>query len=169
MRVAIILFIISLILSLHANKQLRQNQKSLSESNNSISRKLSTCTVKMEQQKKELRKIIPTVTIYKGRSWEGKVSHYSRSGCLGCSPNMTMANGQPLDDNRATIAFNFLPMNTKVLVKNLDNGKSIEALVTDTGGFNNLGPHGRIADLTPAVANYLGTITDVTNIKIEQL
>lgn len=165
-KVALVLSIISLILSLHANKQLRQNQKSLSESNNSISRKLSACTAKVEQQKKELRKIVPTITIYKPRSWTGKVSHYSRAGCLGCSANRTMANGQPLDDNRATIAFNWLPMNTKVLITNLDNGKKIEAVVTDTGGFNSLG---RIADLTPAVSNYLNTITDVTNIQIQQL
>ena len=77
-----------------------------------------------------------------------------------------MANGEPLDDNRATIAFNWLPMNTRVLVTNLDTGQSIEAVVTDTGGFNSLN---RIADLTPAVANVLGTKTDVTNVEVKAL
>lgn len=98
--------------------------------------------------------------------WTGKVSHYSVAGCLGCSPTLTMANGEVLSDSRATIAFNWLPMNTRVRVTNLDNGKSIEAIVTDTGGFNSLG---RIADLTPAVSGYLETKTDVSEVKIEVL
>jgi len=101
-----------------------------------------------------------------GKVWVGKVSHYSRAGCLGCSPTLTMANGETLSDERATIAFNQLPMNTKVLVTNLDNGRSIEALVTDTGGFESLG---RIADLTPAVANYLETKTDISEVRIYKL
>lgn len=96
--------------------------------------------------------------------WTGKVSHYSRAGCLGCSANLTMANGQPLDDEAMTIAFNWLPMNTRVKLTNLDNGKSCEATVTDTGGFNKLG---RIADLVPAVARALETKTDISQVKIE--
>lgn len=103
---------------------------------------------------------------HNGRVWIGKVSHYSRAGCLGCSPTLTMANGQPLDDNAMTIAFNWLPMNTRVRITNLDTGVSVEATVTDTGGFNRLG---RMADLVPAVANALGTKTDVTNVQIEAL
>lgn len=98
--------------------------------------------------------------------WQGYVSHYSRSGCLGCSATLTMANGETLDDDRATIAFNWLPMNTRVRITNTDNGKSIEAIVTDTGGFNRLN---RIADLVPAVANYLETKTDRSLVIIEQL
>lgn len=98
--------------------------------------------------------------------WQGYVSHYSRAGCLGCSATLTMANGETLDDNRATIAFNWLPMNTRVRITNTDNGKSIEAVVTDTGGFNRLN---RIADLVPAVANYLETKTDRSLVIIEQL
>lgn len=101
-----------------------------------------------------------------GQKWIGKVSHYSRAGCLGCSPTLTMANGQPLDDNAMTIAFNWLPMNTQVRVTNMDTGVSVEATVTDTGGFNRLG---RMADLVPAVANALGTKTDITNVSIEAL
>lgn len=99
-------------------------------------------------------------------TWIGKVSHYSRAGCLGCRADLLMRNGEPLDDSRPTIAFNWLPMDTKVKITNLDNGKSIEAIVTDTGGFNRLG---RIADLTPAVYQFLETKTDVSNVKIEVL
>lgn len=109
---------------------------------------------------------LKTRTQTSNRVWVGKVSHYSRAGCLGCSPTLTMANGQPLDDNAMTIAFNWLPLNTQVRVTNLDNGKSVIATVTDTGGFNSLN---RIADLVPAVANELGTKTDVTNVLIEAL
>lgn len=98
--------------------------------------------------------------------WTGKVSHYSREGCLGCSPNLTMANGQPLDDNAYTIAFNYLKLGSRVKLTNLDNGKSVVAEVTDTGGFTGLG---RIADLTPKVASALASRTDISNILIEEL
>lgn len=115
---------------------------------------------------------IPTQVPLKNRTndgtgrWIGKVSHYSTTGCLGCSATLTMANGQTLDDNAFTIAFNWLPLSSQVRVTNLDNGKSVIATVTDTGGFNTLN---RIADLVPAVANVLETKTDVSQVLIEQL
>lgn len=99
-------------------------------------------------------------------AWTGKVSHYSRSGCIGCSATLIMANGQPLDDEELTIAFNKLPLGTKVRITNLDNGKSLVVTVTDRGGFERLG---RIADLVPAVARELETKTDVSNVKIEEI
>ena len=108
----------------------------------------------------------PQPTAKPTRTWKGKVSHYSVAGCLGCSPTLTMANGEKLDDNKMTIAFNWLPMNSRVRITNLDNGKSVVATVTDTGGFNRLG---RIADLVPAVANELETKTDTSLVKIEAL
>jgi len=98
------------------------------------------------------------------RAFEGKVSHYSVAGCLGCSPTLTMANGETLSDDRPTIAFNHLPMNTKVKITNLDNGKSVIATVTDTGGFEK---YNRIADLTPAVYGAINTKTDVSTVRIE--
>lgn len=100
------------------------------------------------------------------RYWVGKVSHYSRFGCLGCSPTLTMANGKPLNDDELTIAFNYLPLGSRVKLTNLDNGKTIVADVTDTGGFTSLG---RIADLTPKVASALASKTDISNILIEEL
>lgn len=117
-----------------------------------------------EAPKKTQKRVNATSTSPQVGTWIGKVSHYSRAGCLGCSPNLTMANGKPLDDEAMTIAFNWLPMNTKVRLTNLDNGKSCEATVTDTGGFNKLG---RIADLVPAVARALETKTDISQVKIE--
>ena len=98
--------------------------------------------------------------------WEGKVSHYSRAGCLGCSATLTMANGQPLDDEALTIAFNKAPLGTRLKLTNLDNGKSVIVTVTDRGGFEKLG---RIADLVPAVARELGTKTDITTVRFEKL
>lgn len=126
--------------------------------------KKSPIAGKNEDIKPEVTKVDVIAT--NSASWQGKVSHYSREGCLGCSATLTMANGQPLDDNAMTIAFNHLPMNTKVRLTNLDNGKSVIATVTDTGGFERLG---RIADLVPAVKNALETKTDQSEVLIEQL
>lgn len=99
-------------------------------------------------------------------TWTGKVSHYSRAGCLGCSENLTMANGQPLDDEALTIAFNKAPLGTKLKLTNIDNGKTVIVTVTDRGGFEKLG---RLADLVPAVARALGTKTDISTVLFETL
>ena len=99
-------------------------------------------------------------------SWTGKVSHYSRAGCIGCSDTLTMANGQPLDDEALTIAFNKAPLGTRLKLTNTDNGKTVIVTVTDRGGFEK---YNRIADLTPAVARALGTKTDITNVLFETL
>lgn len=103
-----------------------------------------------------------------GKSFEGHVSHYSKAGCLGCDPNFIMANGEQLDDDKLTLAVppGWLPMNTQVRVTNLDNGKSVIARVTDTGGFLK---YDRIADLTLAMARELGTKTDISTVRIEAL
>lgn len=83
----------------------------------------------------------------------GEASYYTVDGCLGCNPQRIMANGEKLDDTRKTIACNLLPLNTKVLVKNKENGLSTEAVVTDRGGF---GKYGRVADLSKAVKEEIG-------------
>ena len=87
----------------------------------------------------------------------GKVSYYSHDGCIGCSPNQTMANGQPFDENAMTLAHNGIPLNTMVEVKNLDNNKTILAKVTDRGGFNR---YSRVADLSKGLYLALGAKTD---------
>jgi len=83
-----------------------------------------------------------------GRKWTGVASWYSREHCLGCSENLHMANGQPLDDNALTVAFNKLPLGRRVRVTNATSMMTVVATVTDTGGFERLG---RIIDITPAV------------------
>lgn len=118
-----------------------------------------TPTPSLINQNKEIK---PKAT--SSTEWTGKVSHYSRSGCLGCSATLTMANGQELKDEGLTIAFNHAKLNSKVKLTNLDNGKSVIATVTDRGGFEK---YNRIADLTLAVAGALETKTDVSTVKIE--
>lgn len=99
--------------------------------------------------------------------FEGFVSHYSEDGCLGCDPNLVMANGERLDDSKHTIAMppGWVAMNTKVKLTNTSNGKTTTATVTDTGGFWDCCQ--RIADLTPAVAGELDTKTDQSLVIIE--
>ncbi len=100
-------------------------------------------------------------------SWTGKVSYYSSGeGCVGCDPNEIMANGQKFDENAMTLAFNKLPLNSRVRVTNLDNGANIIATVTDTGGFE---AYGRIADLSKGLMQELHAFTDTSDIRIEAL
>jgi len=105
--------------------------------------------------------------------YEGKVSYYSHEGCLGCSDNQTMGNGQPFDENAMTLAVpcedviaKRVKYNTKVTVTNQDNGKSVEATITDCGGFSK---YGRVADLSKGMYQKLGAKTDKTVIKIERV
>lgn len=101
-----------------------------------------------------------------GLSWRGRASHYSEAGCVGCRADRLMANGQRFDENAFTLAFMRFPLNTKVLVTNLDNGLSARALVTDTGGFESMG---RIADLSFGLANHLRVTTDQSLIEVTKL
>lgn len=148
------------------NEQLEQLQKEIELKNQEIEKK-NTEIKKLSLQRQQRKNVIATATTTPFNGvLEGKVSHYSRNGCLGCSPNLTMANGEPLDDNRLTIAVppGTIPMNSHVKVTNTTTGLSVLAMVTDTGGFAKLG---RIADLTPAVANAIGTVTDKSHVVIE--
>lgn len=83
----------------------------------------------------------------------GLASYYSREGCVGCSPNMTMANGQPLDDTALTVAYNDAPLGSILTITNRDTGLSVKATVTDTGGFKK---YGKIIDLTIATRDAIG-------------
>ena len=100
----------------------------------------------------------------------GHISHYSKAGCLGCSPSLKMGNGEPLNDEAFTIAVpcerilnGSIKYNTIVRVTNLDNGKSAVAKITDCGGFSK---YNRVADLTLAMGNYLETKTDVSVVEV---
>jgi rare lipoprotein A (peptidoglycan hydrolase) len=94
----------------------------------------------------------PKTLIATDESWRGKASYYTREKCLGCHPQRIMANGEPLDDSALTVAFNRAPLGTYLRITNTDNGQSVIAEVTDTGGFEK---HGKIADLNLGAKNAL--------------
>lgn len=102
--------------------------------------------------------------------YEGKVSYYSVDGCLGCSENLTMGNGETFDEEAMTIAIPCEDIiskkhryNTYVRVENVDTGESVEAKVTDCGGFSK---YNRVADVSKGIYKALKIKTDVTKVKI---
>jgi len=100
-------------------------------------------------------------TVYKGLA-----SYYSRNGCIGCSEDRTMANGDPLDDSKLTLAFMREPLGTMVKITNVKTGKSVIAEVTDKGGFEHLKVP-KIADLSVATKESIGC-GDVCEVEIEK-
>jgi rare lipoprotein A len=64
-----------------------------------------------------------------------------------------MANGETLNDEALTVAFNRAPLNSYVTITNDKTGRSVRAKVTDTGGFER---HGKIIDLTIATRDAIG-------------
>ena len=101
----------------------------------------------------------------RGQVWTGTASWYSREGCIGCSANLHMANGQPLDDDALTVAFNRLPLGRQVRVTNAESRMTVVATITDTGGFER---HNRIIDVTPAVRDAIncGGLCEVEVVEI---
>lgn len=101
---------------------------------------------------------------------EGEASYYSRAGCLGCSPALRMANGQPLDDNALTMA---IGADKKHLVghtarvTNLVTDQSVMVVITDTGGFYQAKYGHRVADLTIATKNAIGMAGGVGQVRVE--
>ena len=89
----------------------------------------------------------------------GFASYYTTTGCLGCNKNLTMANGERLNDSAYTIAL------TPKLYRKYKNQyvyihsgtKSVKCKVTDTGGFMK---YNRIADLSKACAEAINLKTD---------
>lgn len=87
----------------------------------------------------------------------GEASYYSENGCLGCSPTLTMANGEKLDDSKLTMALvpemfaKYKNMNLKVT--NQSNNQEVIVKVTDSGGF---AKYNRVADLSLATKQALG-------------
>lgn len=76
------------------------------------------------------------------------------------------ANGEHFDPHDYTAAHRTLPFGTRVLVTNLQNGKSVIVRITDRG------PHvkGRIIDLSLGAADVVGlTALGVTQVKIVPL
>ena len=64
------------------------------------------------------------------------------------------SNGETYNMHRMTAAHKTLPMNTRLLVKNLENGKETVVRINDRGPF----VRGRIIDLSNAAARRLGVV-----------
>jgi rare lipoprotein A (peptidoglycan hydrolase) len=116
----------------------------------------------------------PKIVVVKGtyqaplptkNTWSGTASYYSESGCVGCSPDLTMANGQRFNENALTIAFNKLPLGALVMVTNVSNEQAVTVEVTDRGGFEALG---RIADLSLAVKRVINC-SDLCEVRIKEI
>lgn len=108
---------------------------------------LKACLTKLQEMQQEPEPE-PTESFL-----EGNASYYSTEGCLGCSATLTMANGEPLDDKKLTVAFNKAPLNSYVTITHLSTGKQVTAKVTDRGGFEK---HGKVIDLSLATKEALG-------------
>lgn len=101
---------------------------------------------------------------------EGEASFYSRAGCLGCSPSLTMANGQTLDDDALTMAIGADKKHLvgyTAVVTSLATGQSVEVRITDTGGFYADKYGNRVADLTIATKQAIGMVGGVGQVRVE--
>lgn len=96
---------------------------------------------------------------------KGLASYYSWNGCLGCNENRIMANGEQLDDEKLTCAYNRAPLNSFIVIKNVKTGLEVTAKVTDRGGFER---HGKIIDLSVGTKNAIGC-GDVCSVEIRGL
>lgn len=70
----------------------------------------------------------------------------------------TTANGEVFDMNLLTAAHRTLPFNTKVLVRNLENNKSVIVRINDRGPFKD----NRVIDLSLEAAKQIGLIANGT-------
>jgi rare lipoprotein A len=88
----------------------------------------------------------------------GSAEGYSETGVASWyGPNFhgkKTANGEWYDMYQMTAAHRILPMHTRLLVTNLDNGRTAEVRVNDRGPFVG----NRVIDLSYAAANMLGVV-----------
>ncbi len=74
--------------------------------------------------------------------------------------------GETMDEDDLTAAHPSLPLGTKVLVENLDNGRSVVVRINDRGPFT----HNRIIDVSKAAAEKLDMVADgVANVRVSRL
>lgn len=73
-----------------------------------------------------------------GAHWQGRIT----------------ASGKPFNDRKMTAAHRTLPLDTRVKVTNLENGRSVEVTITDRGPY----VPGRVIDLSKAAARKLGML-----------
>jgi rare lipoprotein A len=79
----------------------------------------------------------------------GIASYYARK-----FQNRKTASGERLNNKSMTAAHKSLPFGTKVIVKNLNNGKSVQVRINDRGPF----VEGRIIDLTRAAFSQIANL-----------
>lgn len=90
-----------------------------------------------------------------GASWYGEDFH-----------GRPTASGQPYDMHQLTAAHKTLPFGTRVLVTDLNNGRSVEVTITDRGPF----VEGRVIDLSYRAAQELDLVhRGVTRVLLEPL
>ena len=78
----------------------------------------------------------------------------------------TMANGRPMNPQAMIAAHPWLPLGTKLLVKNRDNGKQVVLTVSDRGPYY----RGRIIDLSLGAFSRIARPSQgVTNVCISKL
>ena len=99
--------------------------------------KLVKDTIKTEKPLREAKK----------QGIKGLASHYGKN----YGKKRKMANGDYYNPHKYTCAMTLYPMGSKVLVKNVKNGKSVEVEVTDRGPF----VKGRVIDLSVKAAEEL--------------
>jgi rare lipoprotein A len=76
------------------------------------------------------------------------------------------ASGETMDEADLTAAHPSLPLGTKVLVENLDNGRSVVVRINDRGPFT----HNRIIDVSKAAAEKLDMVADgVANVRVRRI
>jgi len=86
-----------------------------------------------------------------GKPRKGKASYYGKK-----FHGRKMADGTPMDPNSNIAASRTLPLGTKAIVTNLENGKSEVVEIRDRGPYVD----GRIVDLTPKTAEKLDMLED---------
>mgnify|MGYP000019415415 CR=1 FL=1 len=90
----------------------------------------------------------PEVAAYKET---GIASYYARK-----FQNRKTASGERFDNNSMTAAHKTLPFGTEVIVKNLNNGRSVKVRINDRGPFIK----GRIIDLTRVAFSTIASIDE---------
>ncbi len=90
-----------------------------------------------EEYKEKWSKVQKGIASYYGDEFNGK----------------NTASGAVFDNNKMTAAHPLLPFNSKVLVTNLDNGKSVEVEILDCGPF----VEGRVIDMTKTAFSFIST------------
>ena len=97
---------------------------------------------------------VDTVLLHKGKaSYYADYFHGRRT-----------ASGERFSQHKLTAASRTLPLGSRVLVTNADNGRSVEVVINDRGPY----VKGRVIDLSKRAARQLGMIEDgVVNVRVE--